>query len=169
MRLSTRTRYGCRAMAELAAAYPEKAPSVREIAERQRLSPKYLEHIMQALKLAGLVRVTRGMRGGYALARAPQKVKVAEVFRALEGSPAPVLCVDAPETCSMARGCPTRGTWVELRDAIEHVLEGKTLQDLGARCRGRRAQAVPPATALPHRALKARRATGASRRGGAGK
>jgi Rrf2 family protein len=130
-------------MAELAAAYPQRAPSVREIAQSQQVSVKYLEHIMQALKLAGLVRATRGTHGGYALARAPQEIKVADVFRALEGSPAPVPCVDAPETCPMARGCPTRDTWVELRDAIQRVLDGKTLQDLAEKCR---ASHAPTAT-----------------------
>jgi Rrf2 family cysteine metabolism transcriptional repressor len=135
VRISTRTRYGCRAMAELAAAYPDGSPSVREIAERQQVSPKYLEHIMQALKVAGLVRAMRGAHGGYALVRAPGEINVADVFRALEGSPAPVPCVDTPETCAMADDCPTRDTWLELRDAIEGVLEGKTLRDLAGKCR----------------------------------
>ena len=134
MRLSTRTRYGCRAMAEIAAAYPDGAPSIREIAERQQLSPKYLEHIMQALKTAGLVRAIRGMHGGYALTRPPGEIRMGEVFRVLEGPLAPAPCVDAPDQCGMAENCPTRDAWVEMKRAIEDVLDRRTLQDLAEKC-----------------------------------
>jgi Rrf2 family cysteine metabolism transcriptional repressor len=134
VRLSTRTRYGCRALAEVAAAYPDGTPSIREIAERQRLSPKYLESIMQALKAAGLVRATRGVHGGYTLTRPPAEIRMSDIFRALEGTPAPVPCVDTPELCGMADDCPTRDTWVELRGAIEGVLTRRTLQDLAVKC-----------------------------------
>ena len=134
MRLSTRTRYGCRALAEVAAAYPDGMPSIREIAERQHLSPKYLESIMQALKAAGLVRATRGMHGGYALAHPPDQISMSDVFYALEGPPDPVPCLDEPEDCDMAAACPTRETWLELRAAIDGVLARRTLKDLAARC-----------------------------------
>jgi Rrf2 family cysteine metabolism transcriptional repressor len=144
MRLSTRTRYGCRALAEVAAAYPAGTPSVREIARKQRLSSKYLESIMQALKVAGLVRATRGMHGGYALTHPPSEVKLSDVFRVLEGPSAPVPCVDTPDLCAMSHDCPTRGTWVELKAAIDGVLNRRTLQDLAARC-GAGPDAVPPA------------------------
>ena len=134
VRLSTRTRYGCRALAEVAAAYPDGTPSVREIAQRQRLSPKYLENIMQALKAAGLVRAMRGVHGGYTLTRPPNDISVGEVFRVLEGPPDPAPCVEDDDLCGMADQCPTRQMWVELREAIEGVLAGRTLQDLAARC-----------------------------------
>ena len=133
MRLSTRMRYGCRAMAELAVAYPREAVSVREIAENQRLSVKYLEHIASALKEAGLVRAIRGMHGGYALCRPPAQISLSDILHALEGSSAPVECVDNPSLCPFWEICPTRETWVEMGEAIEGVLRRTTLQNLAER------------------------------------
>lgn len=133
MRLSTRTRYGSRAMAEIAAVYPDATVSVKEMAQNQHLSPKYLEHIMRALKAAGLIKPVRGMRGGYALTRSPASIKLSEIFCVLEGSPAPVFCVDHPKSCPIRKGCPTRQTWIELKNAITEVLEGTTLEDLAKR------------------------------------
>jgi len=74
MKLSTRMRYGCRAMTELAAAYPDRSVSVRDMARNQRLSAKYLEHIVSPLKTAGLIEAVRGIHGGYALSRPPERV-----------------------------------------------------------------------------------------------
>ncbi len=121
-------------MAEIAGAYPDGTTSVREIAERQSVSAKYLESIVQPLKAAGLIRAVRGMHGGYELTRPPEQISLAEVFRALEGSPAPVPCVDDPSLCGMVEGCPTRDTWVDVKEAIEAVLEGRTLSDLALKC-----------------------------------
>jgi Rrf2 family protein len=133
MRLSTRMRYGCRAMTELAAAYPGRAVSVRDMARNQRLSAKYLEHIVGSLRTAGLIEAVRGIHGGYALCRPPEHISLSEVFRVLEGSPAPVDCVDNPDACPIMKGCPTRDTWVEITEAIKGVLEGTTLRDLADR------------------------------------
>jgi len=130
MKLSTRMRYGARALFELAAAYPDRAVSVKEMAERQRLSVKYLEHIIAALKAAGLIKAVRGFRGGYNLARSPSAIRLSEVFRALEGSLTLVDCVEDARTCPMEEVCPTRGTWIELTKAITRVLDRTTLQDL---------------------------------------
>lgn len=130
MKLSTRTRYGTRAMVELAAAYERGPVSVKEVAEKQKLSEKYLEQIMAALKTSGLVNSVRGLHGGYTLARAPSSIRLGDIFRVLEGSPAPVDCVDDPGLCSMRDVCPTRSTWVEMKQALEVVLDGTTLQDL---------------------------------------
>jgi Rrf2 family protein len=120
-------------MAELAGAYPDRVVSVKEIAERQEISAKYLEQIMNSLKLAGLVKSRRGVHGGYMLARPPEQIELREVFEALEGSPAPVDCVDDPELCPLKQTCPTRQTWVELKKSIVQVLEETTVADLGRR------------------------------------
>lgn len=141
MRLSTRTRYGSRALAELAAAYPDRIVPLKQIAESQHLSVKYLEHIMTALKIAGLVRPVRGTHGGFVLARSPTNITLREVFEALEGSLAPVHCVDDPQSCPIEDVCPTRETWCELRDALANVLERTTLQHLAARRQHRQQQA----------------------------
>jgi len=133
MKFSTRTRYGSRAMAELAAAYPDGVVSVKEMARRQHLSAKYLEQIIGSLRSAGLIEAVRGMHGGYVLSRPPSQISLSEVFRVLEGSSAPVGCVENPDQCAMSETCPTRETWVEIREAIEQILEGTSLQDLAER------------------------------------
>ncbi len=130
MKLSTRTRYGTRALVELAMAWPHRLVSVREIAERQDISAKYLEQIMTPLRAAGLVESSRGLHGGYELARPPDKVRLIDVYRALEGPVAPVDCVDEPGSCPMEDVCPSRDTWVEMQESISEVLESTTLQDL---------------------------------------
>jgi Rrf2 family protein len=123
-------RYGARALVELAAGYPDTLVSVKELAARAGVSPKYLEHIMRLLKAAGLVKSVRGLRGGYALATPPEACNLADVYRAVEGSTAPVECADDPESCPMADQCPTRDTWVEIKEAIVAVLENTTIRDL---------------------------------------
>lgn len=133
MQISTKMRYGSRVLSELAEVYPEGTVSVRELGELQDISEKYLEHIMSALKSAGIIRSVRGKHGGYKLARAPEEICLAEVFQALEGNPAPVECVERPDTCPMHDRCPTWETWVEMRDAIVGVLKGTSIQDLAER------------------------------------
>ncbi len=135
MQISTKMRYGSRVLSELGAAYPDGTLSVRELAERQDISEKYLEHIMSSLKSAGIIRSVRGKYGGYQLRRPPEDITLAEVFRVLEGPPAPVECVERPESCSMCGSCPTRRTWIEVRDAIVGVLENTTVADLEDRNR----------------------------------
>jgi len=130
MHLSTKMRYGTRALVELAAAYPDAHVSVMDIAEHQGISPKYLEQIMSSLRIAGLVRSVRGVHGGYSLARAPAECRLSDVFEALEGSAAPVACVDNPEQCELCDKCPTWETWAEIKQAIMEVLERTTLEGL---------------------------------------
>ena len=117
-------------MTQLAAAYPERAVSVREVSEEQDISPKYLEQIFRGLKAAGLVHVVRGTSGGYVLARSPGNINLKDLYEGLVGSVVPVDCVDCPESCSMHDVCPTRDTWVELKEAIATVLERTTIRDL---------------------------------------
>jgi Rrf2 family transcriptional regulator, cysteine metabolism repressor len=133
MKLSTKARYGSRAMVELAVAYPAKAVPVRDLAASQRLPAKYLEQIMAALKTNGLVNSVRGARGGYTLAKAPEEISLTEVFHALEGDDIVVDCLAQPEGCGRAGWCATRQTWGEMRDAIERVLSSTTLRDLADR------------------------------------
>ena len=135
MQISTKLRYGSRALAELARAHPDTTLSVRELAERQNISEKYLEHIMSALKSARVVRSVRGKYGGYELERDPESITLTEVFRVLEGSPAPVDCVESPDSCELSPTCPTRQTWLEMRNAVRDVLEKTTIQDLAERGR----------------------------------
>lgn len=130
MRISTRTRYGLRALACLARRYGQAAVSVREIASEQRLPTKYLEQLCGTLKSAGLVMSQRGAGGGYLLARAPEDITLLEVYTVLEGAVAPVECVQADEVCPERDGCPTRALWKRLSAAVEEVLLSGTVADL---------------------------------------
>lgn len=130
MKLSSKARYGTRAMLELALKYPEGSVSVKEMAGSQDISVKYLEQIMSSLKSAGLVRSERGVRGGYWLARAPEDINLKDVVHALEGSSALVDCLHEPARCPRGENCPTREVWNELQSAMEGVLESRTLKDL---------------------------------------
>jgi len=141
MKLSTRSRYGARAMVEIALAYPDGTVSVKRVSERQNISHKYLERIMRELKNSGFLKAVRGMHGGYALARSPESITLKDIIEALDGSLAPVQCVDHPESCSVENVCPTRDTWAEMKTAMETVLENTTLQDLVDR--KKRKEAVP--------------------------
>jgi Rrf2 family protein len=136
MKLSTKVRYGMRAMAELALADPAEAVSARRLAESQQLSVKYLEHIMAALKAASVVIAVRGKLGGYRLARASAEISLADIFQALGRSPSLVECVEEPESCPTADTCPTRETWVKLSAALAAILRNTTLSDLAHRSDG---------------------------------
>ena len=129
MKLSTRMRYGTRALVELAAAHPTRAVSVREMAGKMRVSAKYLERIMAIAKAAGIVVSVVGSRGGYRLARPPDAIRLSEVQTAL-GEPGLLACVSDPAGCSLSDTCPTRDVWIAVGDAISDVLDGVTLQDL---------------------------------------
>ena len=130
MRLSTRGRYGTRALLELALHYREGPVTLKDIAQSQQISLQYLEHLITTLVAGGIVRSTRGARGGVWLARPPEEIKLSEVIGLLEGSIAPVECVIDPKYCSRSELCVTRDIWSELKKVMNGVLESTTLQDL---------------------------------------
>jgi len=130
MKLSTKTRYGTRAILDLAVHYGEGPILVKDIARRQGISKKYLDHIITALKTAGLVKSFRGAHGGYVLAKDPSSIKLSEVIQALEGPLAPVDCVDDPSICPRSPYCITIEVWTSIKRAIFNVLDSFTLQDL---------------------------------------
>jgi Rrf2 family cysteine metabolism transcriptional repressor len=130
MKLSSRFRYGLRLLVELAENYQKGPILLKNIAECEKISKKYLEQIVIALKNAGIVRATRGSKGGYYLIQSPQKITVAEIYRILEGSYSPVDCLDNPKICSLKNSCQTRKLWSELSTAIEKVFDNLTLVDL---------------------------------------
>ncbi|MCD6472826.1 RrF2 family transcriptional regulator [Candidatus Aerophobetes bacterium] len=130
MKLSTKGRYGTRAMIDLALHYGQGPILLKDIAKRQKISDKYLEHMITSLRIAGLINSIRGAHGGYILAKPPAQIKLSQVIKALEGSIAPVECVDDPKTCSQANLCITRGIWTEIKRAMDRILESVSLQDL---------------------------------------
>jgi len=132
MRISTRGRYGLRAIFELAR-NPGQAPLLMNtLAERQGLSRMYLHALLTKLKAAGLVRSVRGAGGGFVLARPPAEIRLSEVLGVLEGPLSLVDCVTDGRTCDQAEHCPTRRVWEQLAGAIEDVLDHVTLEDLVA-------------------------------------
>ncbi len=130
MKLSTRGRYGTRALLELALHYREGMVPLKDIAQRQQISLQYLEHLITPLVTAGIVLSIRGPRGGVSLAKPPEAIRLSEVIQLLEGSIAPVACVNDPKYCSRSDFCVTRDIWGELKEVIEGFLESTTLQDL---------------------------------------
>jgi Rrf2 family protein len=139
MKLSTRTRYGIRAIIELAGNHGCGPLQLKEIARRQEISIKYLEQLMAVLKSAGYVRSIRGAKGGYLLAKPPGKIKLSEVFTCLEGPVTTVECVADENYCARIADCVARGVWMEIEKAIEKVLEAVTLKDLVERMKNRKA------------------------------
>ena len=135
MKLSTRGRYGTRALLELALHQGEGPVLLKDISRRQQIPLQYLEHLITPLIAAGIVLSTRGPRGGVSLAKPPEEIRLSEVIQLLEGSIAPVECINNPGVCSRSELCATRDIWGEMKKAMNGVLESTTLQDLVERQR----------------------------------
>jgi Rrf2 family protein len=103
---------------------------VKDVSRRQAISCLYLEQLFNRLKAAGLVRSARGPKGGFILARPPSEIKASDILAAMEGSMAPVECVDNATLCSRSSYCLTRKIWLAIKQATDEVLESTTLQDL---------------------------------------
>ncbi len=133
MRLSAKVEYGVRAMAVLAIFYQTGPLPLREISVKEGISLKFLEQIFPDLRRSGLISSVRGSRGGYVLTRAPSKIKVGDIVRAVEGPITPVNCLsdDSADPCCHRRDtCQTRQVWERLRDRINDVLDEVTLNEL---------------------------------------
>ena len=134
MKVSTRVHYGLRAMTELARSYADgRLLSISEIARNEDLPLAYLEQLVGELRKAGLVEGTRGVHGGYRLARGPEEITVGDVYRVLEGEVAPVECTAEdyhPGSCNREAQCLSRGIWERVQAAILNVLDSTTLRDL---------------------------------------
>lgn len=133
MRLSARAEYGVRAMAVLAIYYQSGPLPLREIAEQEKISLKFLEQIFPDLRRSGLVLSVRGSRGGYLLSRSPDIINVGDIIRAVEGPITPVDCLSESggENCCHRKGdCLTRQVWEKLRDRINDVLDEVFLNEL---------------------------------------
>ena len=129
MKISTKGRYALRLMLDIALHSHGAAVPLRDVAQRQEISDKYLEQIVTR---AGLVRSVRGAGGGYLLTREPEGYTVGEILRVLEGNLAPVSCVDQDDTCRCGRTdrCVTVEVWREIQAAVSSVVDRMTLADL---------------------------------------
>ena len=131
MKISTRGRYALRMMLDMALSDSDKPVRVKEIAERQEISEKYMEQIMPILTKSGYVKSFRGNNGGYMLAKKPEEYTAGEILRAAEGSLAPVGCIeDEPNACKHYEQCRTVKFWEGLWDVIIEYTDRFTLADL---------------------------------------
>lgn len=133
MRVSSKAHYGLRMMTELARSYGHRPLSIAEVARTEHLPVAYLEQLAAQLRRGGLVESTRGVHGGYSLARGPEQISVLDVVRVVEGEVAPVECVAAEYvsgTCAREGDCASRGIWHRLKETIDAMLGQTTLTDL---------------------------------------
>lgn len=130
-KISTKGRYALRLMLDLAAHQGTGYLALKDIAERQKLSKKYLEQIIPVLTHAGLLLTNRGYQGGYRLSRAPAQYTAGEILRATEGSLAPVACLEQhPNPCERCGECAALPVWEGLEHVINNYLDGITLQEI---------------------------------------
>ncbi len=131
MKISTKGRYALRVLADLAEHGQNKNVSIREIAERQDISDKYLEGIVARLSNAGYVKSTRGKYGGYRLTRAPKDYTVYDVLAVSEDSVALVACLEGEEnTCPRKGKCLTLPLWQHMQEQFKEYMKTITLQDI---------------------------------------
>jgi len=129
-RLSTKCRYGTRAIIEIAREWPNGSVKKRQISRSQAIPASYLENILLELKTAGLVEASRGARGGYRLTRAPESISVLDITRAFDDSCVPVECIMHPEFCPRTTNCAARRVWLRLHQAQEEALAAISVRDL---------------------------------------
>ena len=130
MKVSTKGDYGVRALVELAHHYGEGPIQSAHIASAQEVPEPYLDQLLTTLRRAGFIRSVRGPQGGHALIQKPSELRLSNVIVALEGSLAPMACVDDPESCTKEGGCVQRGVWERVRDATQEILDSVTIGDL---------------------------------------
>lgn len=130
MKISTKARYGTRAMVDLGENDGKGPVSLRALAERQGVSMKYMEQIIPLLKAPGLIRSTRGACGGYRLARKPSEITLRDMVQALEGSWFLVDCLDDNNRCRRAKGCATYDIWHDIQRAVYKIVDSTTLADM---------------------------------------
>lgn len=131
MILSTKGRYGIKAMVDLAVDGGETPVSTASLAAKQGISEAYLEQLVSSLKKAKLITSTRGAMGGYRLARDPEEINVGDVLRALEGNTTIIDCVSNEKVdCQNACECSARPLWLKLQQRIDEVLNTTTLKDM---------------------------------------
>ena len=134
MMISTKGRYALRIMIDLAQHDSDIPVSVREIADRQDISGKYMEQIIGVLTRAGLLRSVRGAQGGYHLTRPAKEITVGMILRATEGDLAPAECVKNDVPCGRTNECSTRLVFEKVYSAINDVIDNVTLDELIPQC-----------------------------------
>jgi len=133
MRLSTKSRYGVRAIFDIAYHSAGLETQVKDISRRQEISPRYIEQIFQKLKKAGIIDSKRGPTGGYFLVKRPEEITLGEIIRVTEGGLDPVLCMDPEDPgrpCGRSKQCVTRIIWNEAGNRLKEYFDSVTIRDL---------------------------------------
>lgn len=130
MKISTKGRYGLRILIDIATHDPDKPRMVRDIAESQQISEKYISRLIIDLRRARLVRSVRGVKGGFFLARSPNEITLLDILETMEGTISIVDCVMAPEKCPRNNICGVRGIWQRLNDGIREQMRGITFAEI---------------------------------------
>jgi Rrf2 family transcriptional regulator, cysteine metabolism repressor len=133
MKISTKIRYGTRAMVELASHYGEGHIELKEIAKKENISLKYLEQVINPLRMAGLVKSTRGSKGGYSLAKSPSNICLYDVIETLDGPLNLVECLNDEKACQRIPTCITRDIWKEVSEALSKIFRSVTLEEMVSR------------------------------------
>lgn len=129
MKLSTKGRYGVKAMVDLAINYGGMPVSIKTISKRQNISEYYLEQLFSPLRKANLIKSIRGAQGGYVLNKEPKDIKISDIIYVLEGPIEVSDCIDG-SSCNNVDCCATRILWKKIKDSIDSVMESITLQDI---------------------------------------
>lgn len=131
MKISTKGRYAVRLMLDIAEHSNGGNVSIKDVAERQNISLKYLEQIVNMLSKAGFLRSQRGSQGGYKMLRHPDEYTIGDILRITEGELVPVACMeDDVNQCPRAETCPTIKLWEGLYKTVNNYLDGITIADL---------------------------------------
>jgi len=138
LQLSTRGRYGVRALTQLVKNYGGQPLSIQTLSEEEKIPLRYLEQIMGRLRRDGIVESIRGPKGGYWLEIAPEKISLGKVLEILEGNITLVWCVDETEDCPNRASCPTAAFWCTVNDGIRQFLDETTLDQLNSEDWGNR-------------------------------
>ncbi|WP_346912667.1 Rrf2 family transcriptional regulator [Clostridium sp.] len=129
MKLSTKGRYGVKAMVDLAINFGKSPISIKSISNRQNISEYYLEQLFSVLRKAELIKSIRGANGGYILAKDPKEITVYQILDVLEGPIEISTCLDS-DGCNNIDCCATRIVWKKIKDSIDSVTMAITLQDI---------------------------------------
>ena len=143
MKISTKGRYGARALLDLADHYGKGQVLLKDIAKREDIPIRYLEQLIAPLRSAGLVKGIRGARGGYILTKPPSQIRLSEILEILEGSLEMVDCIRGGKACNRIDICITRDIWDELNQAMRNLLESITLDDMVRRKREKQGFTLP--------------------------
>lgn len=129
MKLSTKGRYGVKAMVDLAVHYEKEPVSIKSISERQKISEYYLEQLFSPLRKEGIIKSIRGAQGGYVLGKDPKEITVYDIMTVLEGEIEISDCIEN-ESCNNIDCCATRHLWLKIKESIDSVTKNTTLYDI---------------------------------------